>query len=432
MFSKRPAYSLVFAGGGARGAYEIGAWKALRELNIRLEAVGGASVGAINAAVVAADSFDFAVKLWSEMTIDKVVKVPDGLLKKGRFNFSLRTLSHISELNFDIKNLGLDTGPLHKLLKENVDEERIRRKGMDLGIVTINIDNLQPCEIFLDDMPKGSLPDYLLASASFPAFRRAVINGKRFLDGGMYDNIPHSMMKNRGYRRIIVIDISGIGVNKRPDIAGTETIYIKNSMPLGNVLDFNPDLAGKLIELGYLDTMKTFGRNEGQKYFITGDSKLEQEYNSRLLKPEYIERYSEHLNLKGRKCSSGNAIDLIREILPGSQKSNRRLMLCLIEDAAAALDIERDRLYSLEEIIDEIRSRYTRIRQSTESPSWNESETFFKMIGERISLFLTDRETGTYCPYEYAQILRNSRAAETLFPELVPAEIFFSLLSPPG
>ena len=37
--------ALVFSGGGSRGAYEIGAWKALDEMGIRFQSVYGASIG---------------------------------------------------------------------------------------------------------------------------------------------------------------------------------------------------------------------------------------------------------------------------------------------------------------------------------------------------------------------------------------------------
>ena len=40
-------YGLVFDGGGARGAYQIGAWKALREAGVKISAVAGTSVGAL-------------------------------------------------------------------------------------------------------------------------------------------------------------------------------------------------------------------------------------------------------------------------------------------------------------------------------------------------------------------------------------------------
>ena len=428
MFEKKPEYALVLAGGGAKGAYEIGAWKALRELNIKINAVCGASVGALNAAIIAQDDYELGVKIWSEMTIDKVVDVPDGMLKAGRPKFSLKNLSRIGDMHLNIKNLGLDPAPLHNLLKSEIKEDKIRRSGIDLGIVTVKIDNFSPCEIFLDDMPFGTLPDYLLASASFPAFKRAEINGKQFADGGMYDNIPHAMMKNRGYRRIIIIDISGLGANKKPDIIGTDTTYIKNTVPLGKILDFNPDNALKAIDAGYLDTMKVFEKNDGIKYFILREPKIEHEYMNKLLSQENIDKYSTYLKLNGRRCTPENAVALIREVMAQDQRSNRNFMLCLVESAAAALDVERNKLYKLSELIDAIRTKYAEVMQAGVLPSKTESESFFQMIEHTLGLFASEREISDYCPYEYAKILRSHRAAKNLFPELVGAEIFLSLL----
>lgn len=45
-------YGLVFDGGGARGAYQIGAWRALSEAGVKISAVAGTSVGALNGALV--------------------------------------------------------------------------------------------------------------------------------------------------------------------------------------------------------------------------------------------------------------------------------------------------------------------------------------------------------------------------------------------
>ena len=432
MFNRKPAYALVLSGGGAKGAYEIGAWKALRELDIRIEAVCGTSVGALNAAVVAQDDLALGLKIWSEMTIDKVVNIPENMISRGRPKFSLKNLMQIGDLHLDIRNLGLDPAPLHAMLKEEIDEAKIRRSGIDLGIVTIKLDSISPCEIFLDDMPFGTLPDYLLASASFPAFKRAEINGKQFTDGGMYDNIPHAMAKNRGYRRIIVVDIEGLGVNKRPDIAGTDTIYIKTSIPLGNILDFNPENAKRAIEAGYLDTMKIFGKNDGLKYFIERNPKLEKELYSRLLKQENIDRYARFLNLKGRKAIPEYTETLIREVMPKEQRSNKDLILLLVEAAAACLDIERVRLYKLQELIDAVIEKYNIIEQSGILPTTKDSESFFKKIEETIeetiSFFRSERSFSDYSPFEYARMMKNPQAAAKLIPELLPAEIILSIL----
>ena len=59
--------ALVLGGGGARGAYEIGVWQALRELGIRIDIVCGTSVGSVNGAMIVQDEFDLAVKLWQEL-----------------------------------------------------------------------------------------------------------------------------------------------------------------------------------------------------------------------------------------------------------------------------------------------------------------------------------------------------------------------------
>ena len=48
-------YGLVLDGGGARGAYQIGAWKALKEAGVRINAVAGTSVGALNGALICMD-----------------------------------------------------------------------------------------------------------------------------------------------------------------------------------------------------------------------------------------------------------------------------------------------------------------------------------------------------------------------------------------
>ena len=45
-------YGIVLEGGGARGSYQIGAWKALREAGIKIRGIAGASVGALNGALI--------------------------------------------------------------------------------------------------------------------------------------------------------------------------------------------------------------------------------------------------------------------------------------------------------------------------------------------------------------------------------------------
>ena len=59
-------YSLVLDGGGARGAYQIGAWKALVEAGVKINAVAGTSVGALNGALICMGNVELAEKLLVE------------------------------------------------------------------------------------------------------------------------------------------------------------------------------------------------------------------------------------------------------------------------------------------------------------------------------------------------------------------------------
>ena len=47
-------FGLVLSGGGARGAYQAGVLKALVELDVQIQAIAGASIGALNGAIIAA------------------------------------------------------------------------------------------------------------------------------------------------------------------------------------------------------------------------------------------------------------------------------------------------------------------------------------------------------------------------------------------
>ncbi len=63
-------------------------------------------------------------------------------------------------------------------------------------MVTFAIPQLKPRKLFLDEMEKGSLPEYLYASASFPLlFKTAKIETQKFTDGGLSDNLPATILQ---------------------------------------------------------------------------------------------------------------------------------------------------------------------------------------------------------------------------------------------
>ena len=66
-------YGLVLEGGGAKGAYQIGAWKALKEAGVKIRGVAGTSVGALNGALVCMGDVERAENLWKDISNSMVM-----------------------------------------------------------------------------------------------------------------------------------------------------------------------------------------------------------------------------------------------------------------------------------------------------------------------------------------------------------------------
>lgn len=178
-------YGLVLSGGGAKGAFEMGVWKALRECDYSLGAVIGTSVGALNAAMIAQDDYEMAMAFWSNLTINQVLdlnkKITNTYVEQwSKENFDVFRDGFLTILFSD----GLDISPLRHNLTQLICEEKIRNSPIRFGLVTVDITSLKPCQLMIEDIPEGQLIDYLLASAALPIFQKQEIDGKTYLDGG--------------------------------------------------------------------------------------------------------------------------------------------------------------------------------------------------------------------------------------------------------
>ena len=102
--------ALVLSGGGSRGAYEAGVWQALAETGTGIDIVTGASVGAINGAMVCQGDLEATIALWREIETHMVFDVPEG----GQ------PLDYAREV---ILRGGVSAGGLKKLLEKYIDED---------------------------------------------------------------------------------------------------------------------------------------------------------------------------------------------------------------------------------------------------------------------------------------------------------------------
>lgn len=261
-------FGLILAGGGAKGAYQMGAWRAMRELGVRFSAIAGVSIGSINGALIASNKYNEAMDMWRSVTIDKGVKI-ESELKDADNLFSVKNYPVlIKEI---LKNGGIDASPTKEFLESHIDEKAVRESKIPLGIVAYQLSSMNPLELFVEDIPQGELVDYLLASSKFPGVSKIGPEGERFLDGGVYDNAPVSVLKKRGYNHLIVVDISSIkGFAHEENFSCAEVVYIRPYNPdeLGAAFDFSAEMIEKRMNMGYLDAKKSFGKYAGSIYYF--------------------------------------------------------------------------------------------------------------------------------------------------------------------
>ncbi len=267
--------ALVLSGGGSRGGYEIGVWQALRELGIPIHIVTGTSVGALNGAMVAQDDFELAVTLWKELETHMVFDVDTHDQEPGLFDFEFAGMSASEALAYAkeiLLNGGAGTSGLEKIVSKYVNEAKIRASDVELGVVTVEFPSLKPHYLFTENIPSGKLSDYILASAAcFPAVQAKEIDGVKFIDGGYNDVMPVELALEKGADRIIAVHLEAAGFVRRGTLeiaekTASEVILIKSPWDLGNFLIFDTDNTRRIIRLGYLDTMKSFGVFSGNKY----------------------------------------------------------------------------------------------------------------------------------------------------------------------
>jgi len=259
------AYGLVLEGGGARGAYQIGACKAIKEMSLEISVVAGTSVGALNGAMVVQGDIDRAYDIWSDLHPERVLKLSGDHLEGYDGNrFSPEALKKFAGYIMKvIYEGGLDVEPLERLVKSVVDEDRIRKSKIGFGIVTVDLTARRAVEIYKEEIPRGKLVDYVIASASFPAFKRTIIDGRTYVDGALYNNLPINMVTNRGVKDIILLRTRAIGIKRRIDTSGLNIVSISPGENLGSSMDFSNRSARRKLQMGYEDACRVLEKYLG-------------------------------------------------------------------------------------------------------------------------------------------------------------------------
>lgn len=265
--------AIVFAGGGSKGAYQIGVWQALNELGEEFQIATGTSIGSINAAFYVQHAFDAAYAMW------KSLKAADIMVNGINFEKSFETIFSQREnlipfIKNYIRSSGADVTPFHTMLKNNFDTGAFLASDIDYALMTVKFPSLDPFEVTKADMAKCDEPwKWIAASAAcFPVFPVMEIDGEEYADGGYYDNIPIASAFRLGADEVTVIDLKPEN-NHEGYIHHPRIKYIRPSRDLGTFMNFDKDAIDFSIELGHDDAMKAFGKYYGRIYtFIPDES----------------------------------------------------------------------------------------------------------------------------------------------------------------
>ena len=215
---------LILQGGGAFGAFECGAVKALVEAHICPDIVAGVSIGAFNGAIIASHPDRPVAALeafWQELSTPGAM-VPDEsmrrLLASGQIAcwgvpqfFGPRWLQvPATQDQWPLHWTSLyDTSPMRKLLLKYVDFARLKSSPIRLLVSAVEIESseLVLFDSYVDDLT----PEHILASGSLPpAFPWTSVNGRHYWDGGIVSNSPLERAMERcgsAGKRVFIIDL---------------------------------------------------------------------------------------------------------------------------------------------------------------------------------------------------------------------------------
>lgn len=357
-------YGIVLEGGGARGAYQIGAWKALKEAGVKIKGIAGTSVGALNGALMCMDDYENAEKVWKDISYSKVMDVDDVRMEQ-LFQGAI-PLGEAFEALFEImKEGGVDITPLRKLIRQYVDVEKIQASPIEFYVLTFCVDEMKELDVDVHQISPEELPDLLLASAYiFPLFKNEKLKGKTFIDGGVINNVPLGSLVNRGYQDIIMIRIYGPGREKRVKNLDDVQIYsVEPRISLGNIIDFNPKKSRRNMVAGYYDAMRMVYGLKGSIYYI--DAPEDELF--------YLNRLAERSPGGSlRKFLESRLSQTAHELRLSSDWTYQELYIAILEGAARILELKKYRIYTLQELEAAVAERREELLEPKKSPQFVE------------------------------------------------------------
>jgi NTE family protein len=309
---------LALEGGGTKGSYQIGAYYAMKDCGIKFDGFCGTSIGSFNSAMLACGKEKELLEFWQNVNIASVLGFDPNYINKINkreidFNFLKMSIKGAKRM---LKNRGVDTAGLEKVLEEHVNETELRKSQKDYGLCTVKVNKLKPCYLFKEEMEPGTIHDYILASCFLPLFRmKKTVNNEYYIDGGFYDNSPVNMLIDKGYTKVYVVRVNiGLSINiTRKLKKEIDVTYIKPSRSVGTILELNDEKVHDNIQMGYYDTLRTLRNLDGFVYTFKRKKETYFEWISRNMDDRKKRRVKNFFHTKSDKETIIKALEYIME-----------------------------------------------------------------------------------------------------------------------
>ena len=360
-------YGVALEGGGIRGAYHLGAVKALKECGIEIGGYVGTSIGAFNAAVLAQGDFKKLYDRWYDASATICFDIKEDELKKLSHNkMDLSSIKYWSFfLKNSISNKGIDTTKLKALYEEMIDEKKLRKSKLDYGMVTVSVSDKKPIYMYKENIEDGMISSYVLASSNLPVFKldKILNDEKVYVDGGFYDNCPITLLKKKGYKDIIEIRTHAIGRYKKIDRRGLNIITIDPSKDLGSILFSDNEIVRNNMKMGYFDTLRVLKGYIGDKFYVIPDTddiafnmlvNLTDEKIGKIIKDIKINGID---NMEPKKILFGKVIPLIESKFKGKDTSTYQKLIVSMIEYITKDEMKIYKLYTFDELVAEVKKK---------------------------------------------------------------------------
>ena len=285
---------LVLAGGGGKGAYELGVWKALDELKLTkyITVFSGTSIGAFNSVLFAMNDMKKADELWEEVTMDKLVPISKSeLIKRGiGLYIGGKNLQLAKKfLNYKLEHGAIANDGAIEVEEKYLDFNKIKENNKICYAACTKLSDFSAKYFKINDFDEETGKKIVLASASLPLIYDCTeVLGEKYIDGGIADNIPIQPVYGENCNIIIVVLLSKEAQVDRTLYPNSKLIVISpenlDENTITGTLNLNTDAKRIRIIEGYNDTINKL---EPIKELFEYISKEEEERKNPILYKTY-------------------------------------------------------------------------------------------------------------------------------------------------